>query len=157
MKRAADFPRPIISLLEQNAGCRCSVPSCGRGTVGPGATAKQSANTGIACHIYSAADNGPRGTGGLSVEDRQKEENGIWCCAYHGRLIDTNQGGRFPAEMLKHWKRLHRDRILRETSGAGTTLGWVDELELINSYLFKPSSKITVLQGYSHLRRWTLW
>lgn len=143
MKRAADFLKPIKRLLAENAGYRCSAPSCGKVTVGPGATANQSAKTGTACHIYSAADNGPRGTGGLSAEDRQKEENGIWCCKDHGALIDTNQGGRFPVELLKHWKRLHRDRILRERDGTRTNLGWMDQLEIINSFWFKPSTKIT--------------
>jgi hypothetical protein len=142
MKREADFPKPIKRLLAENAGYKCSAPSCGITTVGPGATPTQSAKTGTACHIYSAADNGPRGTGGLSAEDRQKEENGIWCCKYHGGLIDTNQGGRFPAELLKYWKRLHGARMLRETAGIRTNLGWVDQLEIINSFWFKPSTKL---------------
>jgi hypothetical protein len=98
--------------------------------------------TGSACHIYSAADNGPRGTGGLSVADRKNEENGIWCCSYHGRLIDTNQGSHYPAEMLKHWKQLHRARIVREMAGIKSNLGWVDQLEIINSFWFKPSTKL---------------
>jgi hypothetical protein len=118
------------------------VPFCSKPTVGPGARAHESANVGTACHIYSASVGGPRGTGGLSATERQQEENGIWCCAYHGRLIDTNRGDRYPAELLKHWKELHKARTEREMAGFATQLGWVHELEIINSVLFRPSSKL---------------
>jgi len=100
MARTADFPERITRLAVECAGFKCSVPFCRKGTVGPGATPDASAKTGTACHIYSAFENGPRGSGGLSREERQSIENAIWCCASHGRLIDTNQGGS-PAQALE--------------------------------------------------------
>jgi hypothetical protein len=130
------------------------VPFCHKGTIGPGATSDTSAKSGTACHIYSAAKNGPRGTGGLTAEQRQGSDNAIWCCATHGRLIDTNKGGRYPAELLKHWKKLHEAWIDRETAGFETHLGWVNQLEILNSVLFEASaclrlSKATLIQGES--------
>jgi hypothetical protein len=54
--------------------------------------------------------------------------------------------------LLFQWKRLHEARIDREVSGNVTALGWVDQLEIVNSTLFEPSatlcfSKATFLQG----------
>jgi hypothetical protein len=110
------------------------------------------AQNGTACHIYSASSGSPRGTGGLSRAQRQSIENAIWCCASDGRLIDTNKGGRYPAELLKHWKLLHEARVDRERAGFETHLGWVHRLEIINSVLFRPSaelkfSKATLIYG----------
>lgn len=152
MTRDADFSVGVKRTLPERAGYKCSVPYCNKPTVGPGATVEASASVGTACHIYSAAEGGARGTGGLSIEERQSIENGIWCCATHGRLIDTNEGKRFPAPLLKQWKRLHEARIDREISGAKTPLGWVNRLEVINSSLFEPSvrlqfSKATLIRG----------
>src|SRR5713101_4308529 len=142
MTRDAEFPKPIKDLAAARAGHKCSAPFCYKGTSGPGATANESAQNGTACHIYSASSGGPRGTGGLSKEERQSIENAIWCCASDGRLIDTNQGGRYPAELLKQWKRLHEARIDRERAGLKTHLGWVHRLEIINSLLFQPSAEL---------------
>jgi hypothetical protein len=112
----------------------------------------QSANIGTACHIYSASPGGARGTDGLTPEQRQVPENGIWCCANHGRLIDTNAGGRFPADLLRSGKLLHEARIHRELQGSTTRRGWVYQLEIVNSFLFVPSatfgfSKATLIRG----------
>jgi hypothetical protein len=142
MSREAEFPRPVQRFLADSAGHRCSVPYCHKVTVGPGAQPGQIARSGTACHIYSASKGGPRGTGGLNPIQRQEAENGIWCCANHGRLIDANKGGRYPAGLLKHWKKLHQARIDRENSGLQTSLGWVHDLEIINSVLFRPSTKL---------------
>jgi hypothetical protein len=152
MARDAEFPKAVTDLAAERAGHKCSVPTCYKGTIGPGATGNKSAQKGTACHIYSASSGGPRGTGGLSKEERQSIENAIWCCADHGRLIDTNKGDRYPAELLKQWKRLHEARVDREVSGLKTHLGWVHRLEIINSILFRPSvelqfSKATFIYG----------
>jgi hypothetical protein len=69
-------------------------------------------------------------------------------------LIDTNDGERFPAALLKHWKALHEAWVDRDTAGFHTQLGWVHQLEIINSLLFKPStllrfSKATLIRGGS--------
>jgi len=142
LARDADFPASVIDAVSKRAGLRCSVPSCDATTSGPGAGEAESANVGTACHIYAASDGGPRGTGGLGVEARKSISNAIWCCGRHGRLIDTNEGGRYPAELLKQWKRFHEARIAKEMSGQRTELGWVDHLEVVESPLFSKVAKI---------------
>ena len=62
MARIADFSEPIKNLAAERAAFKCSVPFCRKGTVGPGATPDASAKAGTACHIYSASENGPRGS-----------------------------------------------------------------------------------------------
>ena len=48
-------------MLAEHAGHRCSVPSCNKGTIGRENNNKyKSSNTGMACHIYAASENGPR-------------------------------------------------------------------------------------------------
>src|SRR5262249_51145511 len=42
---------------------------------------------------FSASAGGPRGTGGLSFEDRRSTENAIWLCADHGRFVGRPGSG----------------------------------------------------------------
>lgn len=87
-------------------------------------------NGGTACHIFSAAKNGPRGRGGLSDEQLESVNNGLWCCAYHGRVIDANQGASFPAEQLHMWKRLAEGRVRRAMAVQFAELGWIHKFSL---------------------------
>src|SRR5260221_12538963 len=112
-----EFSPAVKRVVAERAGLRCSVPSCGQITTGPGAHENQVAHTGMACHIHSAAEAGPRGRGGLSDTELASEQNAIWCCYTHGKLIDTNDGGRFPPELLHRWRALHEARIDRERLG----------------------------------------
>ena len=107
---------------------QCSAPLCknpAHGT-GDGSTI----NGGTACHIYSAAENGPRGRGGLTPKELADVDNGLWCCAYHGRIIDANQGASFPAVQLQMWKRLAEGRVRRAMSVEYAELGWIHEFNL---------------------------
>ncbi|MFI7694216.1 AAA family ATPase [Nonomuraea sp. NPDC049655] len=72
---------------------------------------------GTACHIYAAAPGGPRGTGGLPFDQLQSASNGIWLCADHARLIDTNQGQGYPAQLLLGWRQLHENYLVQEMRG----------------------------------------
>ena len=69
---------------------------------------------GVACHIYSASENGPRGQGNKNSEFLGSEENGIWCCQYHANLIDKNNGVDYPVSTLFMWKKLAEARVLKE-------------------------------------------
>lgn len=55
-----------------------------------------SINMGIACHIYAAKPNGPRGQDNNSIEFLGSAENGLWCCCYHGSRIDKAGGEDHP-------------------------------------------------------------
>lgn len=96
----SNFSPAVRSIIARRAGFRCIVPGCSTPTVGPGAKSNDVALTGTACHIYSAAPKGPRGQGGLSPAQLAAPENGVWACATHGRLIDTNKGDRYPTSTL---------------------------------------------------------
>ena len=115
--RPADFPARTRRLIAERAGYLCSKPDCRRQTLGPGTGPDDVACIGIACHIYSAAPGGPRGSGGLTDEERQAASNGIWLCADHARLIDTNGGLGYPAPLLRGWRQLHEAFLGHEMRG----------------------------------------
>lgn len=115
-------------MVAQRAGYRCSVPDCRRLTIGPGRGADEVVDIGVAGHIYSASPGGPRGTGGLSFEDRRSAENAIWLCADHGRLVDANDGGQYPDSLLRSWKGLHESFTAMELGGHPRPFGWIESL-----------------------------
>jgi hypothetical protein len=71
MPERIEFPASVKKIVAERAGLRCFVPSCGQITTGPGARDSQIARTGMAYHIHSAAEGGPRGRGGLSDAELQ--------------------------------------------------------------------------------------
>jgi len=128
--RVADFPPRTRRLIAERAGYRCSKPDCRRQTLGPGAGPRDVACIGVACHIYSAADGGPRGTGGLTPEQRQFASNGIWLCADHARLIDANRGLGYPAPLLRGWRQLHEAFLVHEMRGLVPPCALVTEVSV---------------------------
>ncbi|MCP4119332.1 MAG: hypothetical protein GY737_28840 [Desulfobacteraceae bacterium] len=87
-----NFNRGVPEILYRKAGGKCSVPRCKKPTMGLFYESDGTVNMGVACHIYSAAENGPRGRGGKRAEFISSDKNGIWCCQYHASLIDKNKG-----------------------------------------------------------------
>ncbi|KDR39857.1 hypothetical protein BG61_29590 [Caballeronia glathei] len=83
---------------------------------------------GMACHIFSAAKNGPRGRGGKDEEFISSERNGLWCCNYHGTLIDKAKGCDFSADTLFAWKALAEARTAKQMNDIPSPLGWVEEI-----------------------------
>lgn len=151
----AEFSEKTKRTLADRAGYRCSVPNCGRLTIGPGQGPDETASIGVAAHIYSAAPKGPRGRGGKSDAELAGIENGFWSCAIHGREIDTNQGRAYSAEELFSWKRLREEQARNERSGLNISApGWLDRITIPESPLFRPGSslvlgKATALSGGS--------
>jgi hypothetical protein len=148
----ADFLKRTRIVVAGRSGYRCSIPGCGRVTIGPGNKTDQIADTGTAAHIFSAAENGPRGSGGLSSKELSSAENGIWLCAHHGRLVDTNEGNRYPASLLHSYKGLQEAKIIREMQGIHVPIGWFQELVIDEAPLFMPRTtvrfgKITMVIG----------
>lgn len=135
MTRSADFSPKTRRIIAQRAGYQCSEPTCRRPTIGPGATSEQVAETGMASHIFSAAEGGPRMTGGLTVEQRSAADNGIWLCYTHGKLVDTNAGNAYPVSLLQAWKRLHEARIRIELGGHRYNgAGFVESITIENAF-----------------------
>jgi Fe-S cluster assembly ATPase SufC len=118
MARRAEFSAATKKIIAERAGYQCSVLSCGQLTSGPGPGQMQVLKIGMAAHIYAASAGGPRGTGGLSADERGQPENGIWCCYSHGKAIDSDAGNAFSVAELHAWKRLHEARKSAEMSGA---------------------------------------
>jgi hypothetical protein len=120
-RRPGEFSSETRRRLAERACYRCSFPSCGRATVGPGATPEESAATGRAAHILPASALGPRAMSDPDWSRVSSLENGIWLCANHADLIDTNAGRAFSPEILRSYKRIHEERIAREQTGISRT------------------------------------
>ena len=120
MARLADFSTSVKKALAERAGFTCSFPDCEALTIGPSEeTPTSSSRTGMACHIYAAAD-GPaarRKGHNKTIEQLRSIENGVWMCYNHGKLIDTDEC-RYTPELLLDWRRLaERKANLRQTLG----------------------------------------
>lgn len=127
-KSRIDFEKGIPEILYKRAGGRCSVPRCKNPTMGPFTEGDGAVNMGTACHIFSAAENGPRGRGGKDAKFISGAENGIWCCNYHGSLIDKAKGKDYSAETLFAWKKLAEARVTKLLNDAPSPLGWVESI-----------------------------
>lgn len=142
--RDADFSKATITKIASRAGHRCSFPGCGDATIGPGPNQNDVEKKGIAAHIFAASPKGPRGTGGLSVEDRKSVKNGIWLCDDHARLIDGEAGEHYHASDLQGWKAQHELRISSELKKIhGPAAGWLVSMEMADNPLLMPQSKIS--------------
>jgi hypothetical protein len=71
--------------------------------------------------------------------------NGIWCCATHGREIDTNAGKGYSAETLLGWKIAREEAARRERTGHSTPgAGWISQVNILKSALYKPQTIVKV-------------
>lgn len=105
-KRRIDFGLETRQHLGAAAGHRCCFRTCLRLT--SGVSRKPSGDecergVGVAAHVYSAAEQGPRGRGGLTPEQVRSVANGLWMCALHSREVDDFQDD-YPAEDLLRMK-----------------------------------------------------
>jgi len=128
--RDADFTAATRRVIAMRAGWRCSHPTCGRATVGPGAGPDSVVDVGVAAHIYASSKEGPRGAGGLDPEQRASVANGIWLCSVHARLIDANRGDGFPPDLLASWRDLREARATLDVGGQPSPAGWVESLKI---------------------------
>ncbi|WP_131546531.1 hypothetical protein [Pectobacterium brasiliense] len=148
-KRRINFKNGVPDILYRQAGGRCSVPRCKNPTMGPYYNHDGAINMGVACHIYSAAEDGPRGWGEKDADFISSEQNGLWCCAYHASLIDKSNGKDYSTGTLFAWKELAEARTRKQMNDTPSPSGWVDKIavEKFSNNSIKP--KIT-------LSRWTL-
>jgi tetratricopeptide (TPR) repeat protein len=98
-----NFSLPIVRLLAQRAGYRCSNPNCRRDTSGPSSVVDESLNIGVAAHITAASAGGPRFDATLTSAERSAIGNGIWLCQSCGKLIDSDEA-EFTKKVLETWK-----------------------------------------------------
>ena len=147
-----DFSTATKRLIADRAGHRCSLPTCGRTTIGPGAADNSTSGKGVASHIYSAAPGGPRGQGGLTENELSQPENGIWLCSDHARIIDNNCGMAYSPETLLSYKMLHEARIQQEVQGLYSPTGWIHSVEILDNPVFAKGqavhfAKLNLLYG----------
>lgn len=142
MARVANFSTATRTRIAKRAGYRCSFPGCNRVTLGPGDGPDGVEESGMAAHVFSASDDGPRGTGGLTVEQRSSVMNGIWLCYTHGKLIDSEQGRRYASFELLRWKSLQETRVDYEHRGFAPCAGGIASLRINRSPIFADGTRI---------------
>lgn len=152
-----EFSQRTRDVIAARAGYRCSFPTCRKGTIGPGFGGEETASIGVACHIFSAAPGGPRGRHDLTAEQLAAVSNGFWACQDHARLVDTNDGQRYPAGLLIGWRDLHEARIHREMGGLRLPVRWVEGLEIRKSpILSRDRGRLFIPNQRLNLSRTTL-
>ena len=57
-------------------------------------------------------------------------ENGIWLCATHARIIDSNLGAGYPPETLLIYKDIQEAWVRQEAQGLYTPIGWIHEVHV---------------------------
>lgn len=122
-----DFSAPVKKAIAEGAGFQCSFPRCGKVTLSPD-SAGSAIRSGVAAHITAAASGGPRYDARLTSEERACEQNGIWLCDSHARMIDADQR-HYPAELLRAWKLAHGLR-LRLSQGGYPLAELITDLEI---------------------------
>ncbi|HHY0523200.1 TPA: hypothetical protein ACVU5K_005008 [Vibrio parahaemolyticus] len=130
IKTRIDFKPQVPEILYKQAGARCSVPRCSNPTMGPFYDLDGAVNMGVACHIYSASENVPRGWGGKDADFISSEKNGLWCCQYHAALIDKKNGRDYPASTLFAWKELIEARTRKLMNDTPSPLGWIESIAI---------------------------
>lgn len=103
-----EFPESVKLKLAQRVGYSCSFPGCPVQTIGPSAERSDKvSSSGTACHIIpaSAGSKAMRYDPDYPKDKIGTYENGIWCCATHGRLIDTDETT-YTAELLRYWRQV---------------------------------------------------
>lgn len=101
-------PKPeVLRELYMLSGNLCALPDCPQLLIG-----ETFDYLGEVAHIHAASDNGPRAKRSLSDEQRREAWNLMLLCPTCHKKIDKSPG-RFPAEKLFDWKKLHEGRYRR--------------------------------------------
>ena len=117
-----DFPAAVKTALAERVAYRCSFPDCPNPTIGPSQESEMArSRVGIACHISAAAP-GPgarRYDPKMTPAERKSFSNGIWMCATHGKLIDTDET-LFSVKLLRQWKGAAERKASEDLKRSGT-------------------------------------
>lgn len=101
-----EFSQPTRLLLMRMAGGMCSKPGCSAHTIS--SNVNQTGHAGIhnVAHICSAApgSGAKRYDPDQTEEERKSPENGIWLCANHATMIDSDDEN-YSVKELRSWKR----------------------------------------------------
>ena len=96
----------------------CSFPNCRQLTIGPSDDRVSGTSMiGVAAHIKAASVGGPRYDSKQTPEERSSEQNGVWVCQTHGKMIDDNSG-KYSVDVITRWKKQHEDWIFSRLANA---------------------------------------
>lgn len=146
------FTEKTKQIIAGRAGYLCSKPDCNKLTIGPAKGSSGYTLFGEAAHIYSSAENGPRGRGALNEDEINHESNGIWLCPSCHTKIDKEKGDNYSPEQLQTYKDLHEIIIYNKIHGFFVPIFYINRLNIKeNSYHFKEStidfSKFNIITG----------
>jgi len=96
------------------SGGRCEFPGCNKYVWRDGLTLKEG-NYAHMAHIVAASPDGPRGDEIKSVELERDFENLLLLCFDHSHLVDGKNKAEYTLEELQRYKKIHEDRIRRQT------------------------------------------
>jgi hypothetical protein len=109
-KTKRQYSTKTIKLLFGSCGNQCAEPNCTNEIIVAGTAHSDAAVAAQICHIYAAADNGPRGKPGLTEKERNAPANLILLCGHHHPIIDK-QPQTYPADLLFAWKKAHEAKF----------------------------------------------
>lgn len=108
---ARRFHRRSETHLGSQSGLPLFKPRLSGTPSGPQIDATKALNVGVAAHITSAAEGGPRHNPLLSPEERRHPDNGIWLCQNCAKLID-NDTSRYTEKLIRAWREIAEDHAL---------------------------------------------
>src|ERR1700731_3122519 len=77
---ARRYSEKTVKVLFGSSGNQCAHPLCTNPIIAPETDQSDSAVVAYICHIYAAADNGPRGKPDLTEDERNAPDNLILLC-----------------------------------------------------------------------------
>lgn len=106
-----DIPTRVSNELWGRASARCQFDGCNQ-ALWKSSVTQERVNIAQRAHIYSFAEGGPRGHGGMAREDLNSIENLLLVChPCHQKIDHHKDGGRYTATLLRSWKQHHEARI----------------------------------------------
>ena len=105
-----NYSQQTLKILFALSGNQCAHPDCENAVIEQGTKKSDSVVTGNICHIHAISSGGPRWKKGLTNEELNSPENLIVLCSAHHTIVD-GQPETHPAELLKQWKKTHKDKV----------------------------------------------
>jgi hypothetical protein len=138
-----NFDNRILEIIARRAGYRCSFPGCSKTLVGPGTKYDESVAIGECAHIFSAVPTGPRTSGGLTDDELNRPENGIYLCRNHHRIVDIkSKDNKYTSDLLTRYKNRHEFLISAELGEYSYPLNWINSITVKKGTIFNNPIKI---------------
>lgn len=140
--RLADFSPATKETIAKRAGFMCSFPNCRKLLVGPASLSSEAVFIGHVAHIFPASPGGPRSPAGIPINELQSPQNGILLCAHHHQVIDSDDGTKYPPQLLRSFKDIQEQRISFLLNEYSSPIGWIESIQIRKSPIFKSDARI---------------